>query len=192
MSEAEKWASLRKRMVSDQLVCRGIVDQGVLHALQKVPREQFVPEAIQHRAYDDAALPIACNQTISQPLMVALMSEALSLKGHERILEVGTGSGYQTAILAEIIGTQGLHRSPPAGRGRIPRSARASPLRCDARRSSRTPMPACPLGPIASRWPDCDSSGPDRTTTTGCSREREIGHTDFDHTCFLPVRSALG
>jgi protein-L-isoaspartate(D-aspartate) O-methyltransferase len=108
MSEAEKWASLRKRMVSNQLVCRGIADQGVLRALQKVPREQFVPEAIQHRAYDDVALPIACNQTISQPLMVALMSEALSLKGDERILEVGTGSGYQTAILAEIIGTQGV------------------------------------------------------------------------------------
>ena len=94
-------------MVSDQLIGRGIANQVVLNALQKVPREHFVPAAIRHRAYEDVALPIACNQTISQPLMVALMSEALALKGDEQILEVGTGSGYQTAILAEIIGPQG-------------------------------------------------------------------------------------
>ena len=65
-------------MVSDQLIGRGIANQVVLNALQKVPREHFVPSAIRHRAYEDVALPIACNQTISQPLMVALMSEALA------------------------------------------------------------------------------------------------------------------
>ena len=107
MSNSEKWDSLRTKMVSDQLIGRGIANQVVLNALQKVPREHFVPAAIRHRAYEDVALPIACNQTISQPLMVALMSEALALKGDEQILEVGTGSGYQTAILAEIIGPQG-------------------------------------------------------------------------------------
>ena len=101
---AKKWESLRKQMVTEQLIGRGIANQAVLNALQKVPREQFLPEAMQHRAYDDAALPIACNQTISQPLMVALMSDGLSLGGNERILEIGTGSGYQTAILAEMIG----------------------------------------------------------------------------------------
>ena len=104
---AKKWESLRKQMVTEQLIGRGIANQAVLNALQKVPREQFLPEAMQHRAYDDAALPIACNQTISQPLMVALMSDGLSLGGNERILEIGTGSGYQTAILAEMIGPKG-------------------------------------------------------------------------------------
>ncbi len=103
----KKWESLRKQMVTEQLIGRGIANQAVLNALQKVPREQFLPEAMQHRAYDDAALPIACNQTISQPLMVALMSDGLSLAGNERILEIGTGSGYQTAILAEMIGPKG-------------------------------------------------------------------------------------
>ncbi len=103
----KKWESLRKQMVTEQLIGRGIANQAVLNALQKVPREQFLPEAMQHRAYDDAALPIACNQTISQPLMVALMSDGLSLAGNERILEIGTGSGDQTAILAEMIGPKG-------------------------------------------------------------------------------------
>ncbi len=103
----KRWESLRKQMVTEQVIGRGIANQAVLNALQKVPREQFLPEAMQHRAYDDAALPIACNQTISQPLMVALMSDGLSLGGNERILEIGTGSGYQTAILAEMIGPKG-------------------------------------------------------------------------------------
>jgi len=107
MGEVEKWAKLRECMVTDQLIRRGIANGQVLAAMQKVPREQFIPEAIRQRAYEDAALPIECNQTISQPLMVALMSEALSLVGDERVLEVGTGSGYQTAVLAELIGPQG-------------------------------------------------------------------------------------
>ena len=107
MAKSQSWDYLRERMVADQLTCRGISDPLVIAALRKVPREIFVPEEIRDRAYDDAALPIACGQTISQPLIVAMMSEALGLTGRERVLEIGTGSGYQTAILAEILGTQG-------------------------------------------------------------------------------------
>ena len=101
-------ARLRKKMVADQIMSRGVSSPRVISALQKVPREAFVPKTLRNRAYEDAALPIACKQTISQPLMVALMSEALDLKGSERVLEVGTGSGYQTAILAEILGSEGM------------------------------------------------------------------------------------
>ena len=100
---------LRKKMVADQIMSRGVSNPRVISALRKVPREAFVPKTLRDRAYEDAALPIACKQTISQPLMVALMSEALALKGSERVLEVGTGSGYQTAILAEILGAEGMH-----------------------------------------------------------------------------------
>ena len=92
----------RKRMVEDQLIPRGIKDRRVLDAMRKVPRHLFLEEALWDRAYDDHALPIGERQTISQPFMVALMTEALELKGSERVLEVGTGTGYQTAILAEL------------------------------------------------------------------------------------------
>jgi protein-L-isoaspartate(D-aspartate) O-methyltransferase len=89
-------------MVEEQLVPRGILDSRVLAAMRKVPRHLFVEEAFWDRAYGDHALPIGERQTISQPYMVALMTERLELKGSERVLEVGTGSGYQTAILAEL------------------------------------------------------------------------------------------
>ncbi len=92
----------RERMVSTQLVARGIRDKRVLQAMSKVPRHLFVDEALQDQAYNDYPLPIGENQTISQPYMVALMTEALELKGNEKVLEIGTGSGYQTAILAEL------------------------------------------------------------------------------------------
>ena len=94
----------RGRMISEQLERRGIRDQRVLRAIAKVPRHVFVEEALVGRAYGDHPLPIGEGQTISQPYMVALMSEALELAGHERVLEIGTGSGYQTAILAELCG----------------------------------------------------------------------------------------
>ena len=94
----------RDRMVEEQLVRRGIRDARVLRAMSKVPRHRFVEEALAGRAYGDYPLPIGERQTISQPYMVALMTEALELVGHERVLEVGTGSGYQTAILAELCG----------------------------------------------------------------------------------------
>src|SRR6185503_7233606 len=88
--------------IDEQLVARGIRDPRVLDAMRRVPRELFVPEVSQPLAYADRALPIGGGQTISQPYMVAAMTEALLLEGGERVLEIGTGSGYQAAILAEL------------------------------------------------------------------------------------------
>ena len=90
----------RRRMVDEQLIARGIKDPRVIEAMTKVPRHLFVPEALASQAYSDFPLPIGERQTISQPYMVALMSEAMQLKGGEKVLEVGTGSGYQAAVLA--------------------------------------------------------------------------------------------
>jgi protein-L-isoaspartate(D-aspartate) O-methyltransferase len=92
----------RARMVAEQLLPRGISDPRVLAAMGQVERERFVPERLRAQAYADRPLAIGHGQTISQPYIVALMSEALSLVGSERVLEVGTGSGYQTAILAAL------------------------------------------------------------------------------------------
>jgi protein-L-isoaspartate(D-aspartate) O-methyltransferase len=89
-------------MVERQLRVRGIVDQRVLDAMARVPRELFVPEAERPFAYEDAALPIGGGQTISQPYMVARICEELALEGDEHVLDVGTGSGYQAAVLAEL------------------------------------------------------------------------------------------
>lgn len=89
-------------MVEQQLRSRDILDERVLDAMARVPRELFVPEEVRARAYDDAALPIGSGQTISQPFMVAKICEALALAGDERVLDVGTGSGYQAAVLAEL------------------------------------------------------------------------------------------
>jgi len=96
------YAEARQRMVAEQLMRRGIKDPHILKAMGKVPRHLFVDAALRHRAYDDFPLPIGEEQTISQPYIVAIMTEALDLQGHERVLEIGTGSGYQTAILAEL------------------------------------------------------------------------------------------
>ena len=90
----------RMQLVDD--LAREIRDTRVLEALRKVPRERFVPEAERARAYEDSALPIGLDQTISQPFVVAFMSEALRLEGGEKVLEIGTGSGYQAAVLAEL------------------------------------------------------------------------------------------
>ena len=89
-------------MVEHQLRGRDVVDERVLAAMERVPRELFVPEYLRDRAYDDAALPIGGGQTISQPYMVARIAEALGLRGGERVLDVGSGSGYQAAVLAEL------------------------------------------------------------------------------------------
>lgn len=91
-------------MVERQLRRRGIRDERVLDAMARVPRELFVPTELRERAYADAALPIGWGQTISQPYMVALICEELVLRGGERVLDVGTGSGYQAAVLAELAG----------------------------------------------------------------------------------------
>lgn len=93
---------IRNKMVDEQLIPRGIMNEMVLEAFRKVPRHEFVPKDLWSSAYNDYPLPIGEGQTISQPYMVALMTECLELKGRERILEIGTGSGYQTAILAEL------------------------------------------------------------------------------------------
>ena len=100
-----EYPSQRHRMVSRQLRERGIHDQRVLDAMDRVPREWFVPPEAREQAYDDRALPIGAAQTISQPYMVALMTQELRLVGSEKVLEIGTGSGYQTAVLAELCGT---------------------------------------------------------------------------------------
>jgi protein-L-isoaspartate(D-aspartate) O-methyltransferase len=92
----------RKQLVEQQLKGRGIRDERVLAAMGRVPRHRFVPLALQDESYFDSPLPIGFGQTISQPYIVALMTETLELQGEEKILEVGTGSGYQAAVLAEI------------------------------------------------------------------------------------------
>lgn len=92
----------RFRMVENQIIRRGVEDPLVLEAMRKVPRHLFVPETFRSFAYDDEPLPIGHGQTISQPYIVAYMTEALELKGGEKVLEIGTGSGYQAAVLAEI------------------------------------------------------------------------------------------
>ncbi|MBI2931649.1 MAG: protein-L-isoaspartate(D-aspartate) O-methyltransferase [Planctomycetes bacterium] len=89
-------------MVSEQLVGRGITDERVLEAMRRVPRHRFVPPPLEERAYEDRPLTIGQEQTISQPYMVAYMTQALRLRGGEKVLEVGTGSGYQTALLCEM------------------------------------------------------------------------------------------
>jgi protein-L-isoaspartate(D-aspartate) O-methyltransferase len=98
----EELRAVREEMVRKQLESRGIHDSRVLAAIAAVPRHRFVDAALRSRAYGDHALPIGGGQTISQPFMVALMTQALELAGGEKILEIGTGSGYQTAILAEF------------------------------------------------------------------------------------------
>lgn len=93
---------LRKRMVEEQLIPRGIKDKKVLDAFYKVPRHRFISEELRDNAYADYPIPIGEGQTISQPYIVALMTECLDLSGREKVLEIGTGSGYQAAILAEL------------------------------------------------------------------------------------------
>src|SRR5579871_6300896 len=99
---ADNFLSQRLEMVKTQIRRRGIRDERVLRAMEVVPRHLFVPTAYRTSAYEDCALPIEENQTISQPYIVAAMTEALALTGNEHVLEIGTGSGYQTAILAEL------------------------------------------------------------------------------------------
>jgi len=98
----EAYAWIREGMVQSQIIRRGVKDPLTLAAMKAVPRHRFVPEPLRKQAYDDHPLPIGLDQTISQPYIVAYMTEALALKGGEKVLEIGTGSGYQAAVLAEI------------------------------------------------------------------------------------------
>ena len=104
-NKGEKYSGFkeaRSRMVSSQIVSRGIKDERVIDAMQTIPRERFVPAEYMGCAYDDRPLPIGMGQTISQPYIVALMTESLELSQNMKVLEIGTGSGYQSAVLAEI------------------------------------------------------------------------------------------
>lgn len=100
----DRYKAMRERMVKTQIEARGVRDEKVLEAMRKVPRHKFVPENLHNSAYDDTPLPIGAGQTISQPYIVALMTECLKLDGEEKVLEIGTGSGYQAAVLAELAG----------------------------------------------------------------------------------------
>ncbi len=121
MSE-QGWVAESHRMVAEQLRHRGITSESVLQAMERLPRHIFVP-ALRKRAYDDAALPIDCGQTISQPWMVAAMTAALELKGNERVLEIGTGSGYQCAVLSllaeEVYSIERIPELSAQARGRL-------------------------------------------------------------------------
>jgi protein-L-isoaspartate(D-aspartate) O-methyltransferase len=102
--ERDQWAEERQAMVESQLRVRGIRDPHVLSAMGRVPRHEFVAERYRNQAYEDHPIPIGAGQTISQPYIIALMLEALCLRPSARVLEIGTGSGYQTALLAELAG----------------------------------------------------------------------------------------
>ena len=130
-------------MVEDQLRVRDIVDERVLTAMARVPRELFVPSGERPRAFADAALPIGHDQTISQPYMVARICEILGLTGRERVLDVGTGSGYQAAVLAELAAeVHTIERIPE-----LAEQARAEPrrgrVRAGSRSTSETGRSAC-------------------------------------------------
>ena len=131
-------------MVADQLRARGIADPRVLDVMGRVPRERFVTDSVRRHAYDDEALPIESGQTISQPFMVARMTELLAPRPGDRILEIGTGSGYQAAILAELgarVTTIERHDGPRVDRpGTAGRPRPRRPHRRPGRR--RQPRPA--------------------------------------------------
>lgn len=95
-------AESNEQMIRDQIMARGVRDERVLEAIRSIPRDLFVPQNLRASAYDDTPLPLARGQTISQPFIVALMTELLQLQGDEKVLEIGTGSGYQTAVLAKL------------------------------------------------------------------------------------------
>ncbi len=101
--ESKKFVRWRREMVEKQIASRGVTDPQVLDAMSKVQRHLFVSEALVDSAYGDFPLPIGENQTISQPYIIAEMTQSLDLKGHERVLEIGTGSGYQAAVLSRIV-----------------------------------------------------------------------------------------
>ncbi len=108
----------RSDWIDRQLRSRGIDDERVLEAMRRVPRELFVPAAVRRRAYADEALPLGAGQTVSQPYVVAFICQGLALDGHERVLDVGTGSGYQAAVLAELAGeVHSIERIPELAEG---------------------------------------------------------------------------
>ena len=133
----------REKMVTEQIATRDVRDERTLAAMRAVPRHLFVPEALRHRAYQDTPLLIGDGQTISAPGIVAAMTEALALRGDERVLEIGTGSGYQAAILSRLVGSVVSIERIPRGHGGCarllaePRHASPRPRVC-LRRSRRS------------------------------------------------------
>ncbi len=121
LGSGDSYGGYRSQLVQT-LRDKGIRDLAVLHAVAEVPRHLFVPESVRHRAYEDAALPIASGQTISQPFIQALYLETIALTGRERVLEIGTGSGYQTALLSMLAGNVFTVERVPA----LAQSARAA------------------------------------------------------------------
>jgi len=103
LQQDDRFASAREKMVKEQIITRGVTDQPTLRAMRKVPRHLFVPEEYRNEAYDDNPLPIGYGQTISQPYIVAYMTEVSKPAPEKKVLEIGTGSGYQAAVLAEIV-----------------------------------------------------------------------------------------
>ncbi len=99
------WVSKAEKMVDSQIIARGVSNEGVIRAMKNTPRHLFVPKNLQEQAYRDHPLPIGSGQTISQPYIVAIMTEYLQLTGNEKVLEIGTGSGYQAAILSQLVDT---------------------------------------------------------------------------------------
>lgn len=104
MLSEDRLLAAKQRMLNQHLIARGITDERVLAAMERVPREDFVPAPLQQHAYDDRALPVEFGQTISQPYTVAYMAQAARLQGHERVLEIGTGTGYGAAVLSQLAG----------------------------------------------------------------------------------------
>jgi len=102
LQQDDRYTSAREKMVTEQIISRGVTDQQTLRAMRKVPRHLFVPEEYKNEAYDDNPLPIGYGQTISQPYIVALMTEVSKPSADKKVLEIGTGSGYQAAVMAEI------------------------------------------------------------------------------------------
>ena len=168
-SPSDEYKAAREQMVREQIEARGIRDARVLAAMRKVPRHLFVPPEEQGEAYSDYPLAIGHEQTISQPYIVAYMTEALELKPRDRVLEIGTGSGYQAAILAELVAevysieiveslakasgsslaTPGLLQRASSRRRRLPGVAGGGALRRHHRHRCPRPRPPATCGPVA-------------------------------------------
>ena len=173
------WAQLRDEMVTTQIAARGVRDEDVLAALRTVPRHLFVPADVRAEAYADHPLPIGEGQTISQPYIVGLMTELLEVKPGDRVLEVGTGSGYQAAVLATIgcevytieireplareaeqrLESLGIKKRPRAGRRRLRRLARGGAVRRHHRHRGPRAHPAAAPRPAQGRWSHGDPGG---------------------------------
>jgi len=209
------FAELRRRMVERQLRSRGIRDQRVLAAMAEIPRELFVPDDQRARAYEDEPVPIGFGQTISQPYMVALMAQALELRGSERVLEVGAGSGYHAAVLGalarEVIALEVVpelvlraqQNLEKAGRGQNVRVIWAdgsqgypelSPYDAISVAAAAPEIPAALLAQLADpgRMVIPVGSGWDQELRLVCKREGRITQRIVTFCRFVPLRSGGG